>query len=722
MIKSPLLSNANALVVKQKDSCLLEHIEPEKGPTVCSFKKVTRNDIPFIVNLINCHSTKVNNNIQECSAIIEKTICFVNIELTNLHQYYDLFKGNYSNYCQDKNDIDGNTDIDVTFRRNRLRVNITLTSSFGALSDMTRWKLFENIEDYKIDFLILKKITLNSENLLYHLLSLSPRVRRIDIEEFDGKTDQINSNKFGALFNTGRFQYLEKVSIRNSKFFSIDYKTFYIDTNYKLKEVELINIELQEKVASSSFVIICNAAEYNKQHNNEQENDRNSTLKIKLENIKTVNRKYNFSFEESFLVLKDCSRETLKLDLVVNGNTLNQNFIPQSVFQDVIKDLYANSVTTFKYEPIDCCYESNKWLFELQASLSDNYRKILKKLTILSKESNLIGNQVKSNKTTLKKNSTSLNVFCSDLGNYVNDYSYSSISTYLDACNQRNVYPIFEIAISAVFLLAIFLGIFSFICFYYVLPKKDDVIMINNPKHGPLSSISSTNKQISSNESTTTRTTKGIIPISGLKVLKDNSNVIVLKTAQTDNSKNQPPLTSTDTKLLKQQSPIIKLGLTDVAAKLSKRRSNQSPLAKKSPKQTSSLPSSPKRSASTPPPPPSSPSVDNQKSPQITSPKQAAKYKNKSPKKRTSAGSASKSPISPIGSRSSANNKKHKHHSPNSPKRQQKDKAQTDDNIQSPRSTDEYKKPKTASPKQDRELSNKPVKKETDSDRMSDVF
>ena len=129
----------------------------------------------------------------------------------------------------------------------------------------------------------------------------------------------------------------------------------------------------------------------------------------------------------------------LKLKLSILDNSFWPN-IPKRVFGPLLDniDIHRNNTQlTFAFEQIDCCLDDNKWLFELKD----------------------------------KQNETNYDylVACKDIGHLVANYS---LWTLRKNCENRNVVPIYMIALVSGSLLALLILSLGFICCFYVLPKS----------------------------------------------------------------------------------------------------------------------------------------------------------------------------------------------------------------------------------------------------------
>lgn len=167
-------------------------------------------------------------------------------------------------------------------------------------------------------------------------------------------------------------------------------------------------------------------------------------------------------------------KDRLALYMSLTGNLFDQ-ILPEERFSKFLSRLLEDDdIFTFKFDKIACCSSENRWLFQLNLAKYKNAR---------------------------------LFIDCSDIEHDV--YRYKNETELDGICESRNSQPILIIAISSILLLALLLAAFSFVCIYYVLPKRGPVIVINSrTKLATSSGAKSSTDVVAEVQSTGTATTQ----------------------------------------------------------------------------------------------------------------------------------------------------------------------------------------------------------------------
>lgn len=174
------------------------------------------------------------------------------------------------------------------------------------------------------------------------------------------------------------------------------------------------------------------------------------------------------------------------------------DILPQLVFRPILA--FARE---FNYSSIDCCNSQNNWLW----SSSDNQTKELK----------------------FRKNT---NIECTPKGS-ISGSIWTMGSSLEKSCIDLANHSILTISIVLVLSLAALLALFSCYCIYYVLPRRNNVVMINSRgKH-----VNSTG----SNSSTHAK----VKPSKLRNVSSKSTGILEINSTQTEGPHNRVPLMST---------------------------------------------------------------------------------------------------------------------------------------------------------------------------------
>lgn len=475
--------------------CLLHGRQTTNNQTVieakCDYRIVdigNNGEQHLILEHCNKASLDVINAIK-CNSIYDKQdnpICFVSIELNRVANFERLILPNREN-CIKRLPDNSTTTTQIKF-------NLTI-SDIPKLELTEKIILFTDIERLPIEYFKVQGIGDEFNSGL--IMSEHGSIENIEFTNVNSK-GYFRQNSLDLISQIK----LKSVEFKSSNFLGFSKGSFRIVTFNAPKTIELKDIELKNGFETGAIYIRCK--------------DLLPNFDIKSLTITITGLRVG-SWVGDFYELTDCGlnkrlREFLKVNFVIKGNKVNDVKTDLSIFKPLAEDVIQGSLESFQFDDIQCCADENRWLFDL-------YEKY----------------------DTTKGSKIFIN--CTDIeGDF---RSYPDQARYEEACvdyNKHKLYPIITIAIILIFLLAILMLIFAYICFYHILPKRDNAIIINSLKR----STTSTLKNSSSGPSQQTTT------ISTAK--KTSDDTLEAKSTKTDIA-NASPLLSTETKVSKQQGP-----------------------------------------------------------------------------------------------------------------------------------------------------------------------
>lgn len=295
---------------------------------------------------------------------------------------------------------------------------------------------------------------------------------------------EFKKTKVTAMMRTGfldskNFPMLRQLSFRDSSLYDMDTDAILLERRYELDNFEFINSEFTGRLELGSIVLrnyFC---------------EKIFTFYFRNSRI----RKAFLPARQPIVVDGKCAT-TSRTYFEFRDNDLDT--MPERVFRIIL-----SSAREFNYTSIDCCNGQNKWLL----SNADRLTKELK----FRKDTNIECTSRGSISGTIWTMESNLEQSCIDLANHA----------------------ILTISIVLVLSLAALLALFSCYCIYYVLPRRNNVVMINSRgKH-----VNSTR----SNSSTHSRFSPG----NGRNISSKSTGLIEIQSTQTEGPHNQVPLMST---------------------------------------------------------------------------------------------------------------------------------------------------------------------------------
>lgn len=301
-------------------------------------------------------------------------------------------------------------------------------ASPSKISDITRPML--PVKQFRVKNITIENFTFDSESLKY----LDP-VMNFHKETLDRVTYNLAS--FNSIlpiffFNYKNFNTTREFIISNSVIAGTDRYSFVLSRTTSLFRLYNVTVSNLQKIGYD-------LDGYAGQNNN-------STTRIE---IKRCNLNSN-KIPRGILLLEGAGgKGHSKVHLDLTDNSFNGE-IRDTIFKDMI--LKAGSVSSLTleidFDPIDCCSHRSGWLGEL---LSEK-----------------------------KFANVRVNAECRDiggkLGELVNEAKIAS------ACGRKRAIPVLSIVIVTILILAALLATISFVCIFYIIPRKGNVITITRTR------------------------------------------------------------------------------------------------------------------------------------------------------------------------------------------------------------------------------------------------
>lgn len=278
-----------------------------------------------------------------------------------------------------------------------------------------------------------------------------------------------------------RFRGVQSISITDSSFIGIQNKGF--EVGGPIQKFEMINNKFID-----SALIASNAFFMTNPCNNFASKSLIFTIKNSGLSPKTVDANF---FSGTSKWPQNCPKkfndsEKFHLSISILDNMF-ENLIPEAPFKKLLDDVESRKWLSLhlRFDKIDCCLETNKWLFDSM------YKHNMVASPPAEKQKMIV-----STMRQPKNLRINVDMNCNDLGSTASEQA----PNLKQACYDINQYPIIIVAIIAILLLATVLGLFSFLCIFYVLPKKGQVINLSTSNSSEVGSAPKQTSVATSND------------------------------------------------------------------------------------------------------------------------------------------------------------------------------------------------------------------------------
>lgn len=404
-----------------EQTCFMPALESANSSmTLGSLCRYSKDKMKITFENCTAYRPEPNAAPEECSNLGSNQVCEVFIQLTHLIAHKQLFNENKQPNCSGKGPVVYEFEIK------------------SALFDfyVDGLLLFPNITTFANDNLTLNSIKWDDLVPIKKLMTTNfMNVSWI-------KITKVESDKPfpGRLFGAGDFENLKGVTVFDSSFKGVESNAFDF-TGGNLNELYIGSVNFQKGKFNKDAIKISNY-----RTNCEQEHN----ASIIIRNCQLTNSMLEPNFI-SYSGKKPCKNSrpfNLRISMQEN---LFERTVSNSSFIGLLgaflpKKDHPRDTLTLEFDPIDCCANGNLWLFDFTNKSLDLPIKIP--------------------------------VDCDDIG--LNITSFGNATRLKEACGERNINPILTIMIVCILMLILLLVALSFLCIFYVIPRRKQVLFLNS--------------------------------------------------------------------------------------------------------------------------------------------------------------------------------------------------------------------------------------------------